>query len=85
MRSHLDGVVVSTLEHKVNEDKTQVIYFSHRHRPVEAYLTLKGRQVPFVTNVKYIGVIFTQELYGEYIQKRSPPRPLEHLVAFSPS
>jgi hypothetical protein len=32
----------------INEDKTQTIYVSHRRRPVEAYLTLKRRQTPFV-------------------------------------
>jgi len=30
---------------KINEDKTtQSIYFSHRRRPVEGHLTLKGRE-----------------------------------------
>jgi len=42
---------------KINEDKTQTIYFSHRRRPVEAHLTLKGRNIPFVNSVKYLGVI----------------------------
>jgi len=37
---------------KINEDKTQAIYFFHRRRPVEAYLTLKGRHVPFVKKRK---------------------------------
>jgi len=31
---------------KINEDKTQAIYFFHRRRPVEAYVTLKGWHVP---------------------------------------
>jgi hypothetical protein len=43
---------------KINEDNIQAIYFSHRRRQVEAYLTLKGGQVPFVNNVKYLCVIF---------------------------
>jgi len=34
--------------------------------------------------VKYHGVIFGKELHGEYIQKRSPPRPFEHLLEFTP-
>jgi len=38
---------------KINEDKTQDIYFSHRCRPIEAYLTLKGYHIPFVNDVKY--------------------------------
>jgi len=28
---------------KINEDKTQAIYLSHRRRPVETRLTLKDR------------------------------------------
>jgi hypothetical protein len=43
---------------KINEDKTQAIYVSHRLRPFEAFLTLKGRQIPFVNNVNYLGLIF---------------------------
>jgi len=31
---------------KINEDETQSIYFSYRHGPVEAHLTLKGRNIP---------------------------------------
>jgi hypothetical protein len=32
---------------------------------VEAFLTLKGRQVPSVNKVKYLGAIFAQQLHGE--------------------
>jgi hypothetical protein len=42
---------------KINEDKTQSIYFCHRRRPVRTHLTLKGRNIPFVKQVKYLGVI----------------------------
>jgi len=42
---------------KINEDKTQGIYFSNRRRPVEAFLTLKGWQIPFVNHMKYLSVI----------------------------
>jgi hypothetical protein len=38
--------------------ETQAIYFSHRGGPVETHLTLKGRNIPFVKDVKYLGVIF---------------------------
>jgi hypothetical protein len=31
---------------KTNEDKAQAIYFSHRRRPVEAFRTMKGRNIP---------------------------------------
>jgi hypothetical protein len=44
-------------EHK-NEDTTQAIYFSYRLRPPEAHLTLNGQNIPFVSHVKYLGVIF---------------------------
>jgi hypothetical protein len=36
---------------KINEDKTQAIYFSHRIRTPESLLTLNGRNIPFVNNV----------------------------------
>jgi hypothetical protein len=42
---------------KNNENKTQAIYFSHQCRPVEAFLTLKGWQIPFVNHMKYLSVI----------------------------
>jgi hypothetical protein len=42
---------------KINEDKTQAIYFCHRLRPPENHLTLNGQYVPFVDHVKYLGVI----------------------------
>jgi hypothetical protein len=38
---------------KINEDKTQAIYFSHQIRPPESLLTVDGRNIPFVNNVKY--------------------------------
>jgi hypothetical protein len=43
---------------KINEDKAQVVYFSHWLRPPEIHLTLNGRNIPFVKHVKYLGVIF---------------------------
>jgi len=51
---------------KINEDKTLAVYFSHWRRLVEAYLTVKGRHIPFVNNVKYLDVIF-DKLHGDYI------------------
>jgi hypothetical protein len=57
---------------KINEDKTQAIYFSHRLRPLEAHLTLNGRNIPFVNHAKYLGVIFdkrsTWRLHVEMIE-----------------
>jgi retron-type reverse transcriptase len=36
---------------KINEDKTQGIYFSHSHPPPVSRLTLHGRNIPFVNNI----------------------------------
>jgi hypothetical protein len=47
---------------KLNEDKTQAIYFSHRLRPPEAHLTLNGQNIPFLNHAKYLGVIFNKEI-----------------------
>jgi hypothetical protein len=47
---------------KINEDKTRAIYFSHRRRLVEANLTLKGRNVPYVNRVEHFGVIFNKRI-----------------------
>jgi hypothetical protein len=46
----------------INEDKTQAIYFSHRIRLPESLLTLHGWNIPFVNNVKYLGVIFDKKI-----------------------
>jgi hypothetical protein len=47
---------------KINEDKTQVVYFSKRLRRVEAHLMLKGRAITFVDTVKYLGVTFNRKI-----------------------
>jgi hypothetical protein len=44
---------------KINEEKTQGVYFSLSRRPPEFYLTLNGINIPFVNNAKYLGVIFS--------------------------
>jgi hypothetical protein len=48
---------------KINKDKTQAIYFSHRlshrHRLI---LTLNGRKIPFVSHVKLLGIIFNKSI-----------------------
>jgi hypothetical protein len=46
---------------KINEDKTQAIYFPHRIRPPEP-LTINGQNIPFVNNVKYLGVLFDRKM-----------------------
>jgi hypothetical protein len=47
---------------KINEDKTQAIYFSRRRGPVDAHLTLKGWNIPFVKDVKYLCIIFDRKI-----------------------
>jgi hypothetical protein len=63
---------------KINEDKTQAIYFSHRRRPVEAYLTSKWRHILFVNNEKYLSVIvdkrITWTLHIETIAAKALPK-----------
>jgi hypothetical protein len=47
---------------KIKKDKTRAVYFSRRLRLVEAYLTLKGLNIPFVKDVRYLGVIFDRKI-----------------------
>jgi hypothetical protein len=51
---------------KMNEDKMEALYFSHRIRPPESLLTPNGRNIPFVNNIKYLCVIFDRKLHGDY-------------------
>jgi hypothetical protein len=56
---------------KINEDKTQAIYFSHRLRTLEAHLTVNGQNISFVIHVKYLGVIFSETLHIEMIEAKA--------------
>jgi hypothetical protein len=60
---------------KINEEKTHEIYFSRSRRPPESHLTLNGRNIPFVNNAKYLGVIFdrkvTWRLHMETIEAKA--------------
>jgi hypothetical protein len=47
---------------KVNEGKTQAIYFSRRRRIPKDDLQLNGRNITFVNSAKYLGVIFDRRL-----------------------
>jgi hypothetical protein len=47
---------------KINEGKTQTIYFSRRRRLPEDDLQLNGRNIPFVNSVKYLGVTFDRRM-----------------------
>jgi hypothetical protein len=46
---------------KISEDTTRAIYFSYGIRPPESLLVLNGRNIPFVTSAKYLGVIFEKK------------------------
>jgi hypothetical protein len=46
----------------INEDKMLAIYFSHRIWLPESLLKLNGQNIPFVNNVKYLGVIFDRKI-----------------------
>jgi hypothetical protein len=50
---------------KINKDKAQAIYFSHRLGPPEAHFTLNGRNIPFVNHVKYPQSISTLWNYSK--------------------
>jgi hypothetical protein len=47
---------------KINEDKTQGIYFSRSRRPPVSHLTLNGKDIPFVNSIKYLGLIFDKKV-----------------------
>jgi hypothetical protein len=47
---------------KINKDKTQVIYFSHDLRSPETHLPSNGRNIPLVSHIKYLGIIFNKRI-----------------------
>jgi hypothetical protein len=54
---------------RINEDKTQAIYFSHKIRPPESFLTINGQNTQFVNSVKYLGVILDRKItWGLHIK-----------------
>jgi hypothetical protein len=46
----------------INKDKTRATNFSHRLWPPETHLTLNGRNIPFVSHIKYLGIIFDKRI-----------------------
>jgi hypothetical protein len=69
---------------KINEDKTRGIYFSLSRRPPVSRLTLNGKDIPFVNNIKYLGVIFgkkiTWRLHIEMIEAKAFRTILEYIL-----
>jgi hypothetical protein len=47
---------------RINEDKTQALYFSHRIGPPESLLTLNGWNILFANSVQYFVVIFNKKI-----------------------
>jgi hypothetical protein len=47
---------------KINEGKTQGIYFSRGHQLPKSHLTLNGWNIQFVNSVKCLGMIFNKEV-----------------------
>jgi hypothetical protein len=76
MRHHKEGYILRKLQRglsaiemwcecwniKINEDKTWAFYFSHRLRPPEAHHTLNGWNIPFINDVKFLGVVFDKRI-----------------------
>jgi hypothetical protein len=53
---------VSTGTKISEDDKTWVMYFSHRLRPPEDYLKLNEWHIPFVNHIKYLCVILDKRI-----------------------
>jgi predicted SpoU family rRNA methylase len=51
---------------KINENKSQVIYFSCRHGQIKIHLTVKGQNIHFVKDVKYLGVMETAHRFDRH-------------------
>jgi hypothetical protein len=60
---------------KISEEKTQAIYFSHRLRLLNPRYILDGQNIPFISHLKYLGVIFdkriTWRLHIEMIEAKA--------------
>jgi hypothetical protein len=60
---------------KINEDKTQAIYFTHKNRPPGSHIMLNGWNIQLVNSVKYLGVTLdkrmTWRLHIEMIEAKA--------------
>jgi hypothetical protein len=53
---------------KINEGKSQAIYFSRRLRFPDKVLRINGQDIPFVNNVMYLGVTSNKKMtWGYYV------------------
>jgi hypothetical protein len=51
---------------KINEGKTQAIYFCRRLSVPDDLLQLNGQNIPFVNNVTYLGATFDRRMTGRH-------------------
>jgi hypothetical protein len=61
---------------KINERKTQVIFFSRRHRVPDSILQLNGWDIPFVNNVMYLSVSFKRRVTWRHHIERTVAKAL---------
>jgi hypothetical protein len=47
---------------KINKDKIRLFYFSHSLRLPKAHRILNRQNIPFVSHVKYLGIIFNKQI-----------------------
>jgi hypothetical protein len=65
---------------KINEGKTQAIYFYRSVGVPDGVLKLNGRDIASVKNVTYLGVIFDRRMTWRYHIERTIPKPLRTYV-----
>jgi hypothetical protein len=65
---------------KINEGKTQTIYFSRRLRIPDDVLLLNGWDIPFVNNVMYLGVTFNRRMTWRHHTERTVAKALHTYV-----
>jgi hypothetical protein len=65
---------------KINEGKTQAIYFSKRGRMHGDDLQLNGQNIPFVNCVKYLGVIFDRRMTWRLHIEKSAAKALDTYI-----
>jgi hypothetical protein len=64
----------------INDGKTHAIYFSRRLSVPDDVLQLNGRDIPFVNNVKYLGVNFDRRMTWRHHSERTVAKALRTCV-----
>jgi hypothetical protein len=65
---------------KINEGKTQVIYFFKRLGVPEDILQLNGPNIPFANNVKYLDIIFNSRMTWRLHIEKTIAKPLDTYI-----